>query len=55
MSHDKIGAKEAQQRDLAKNKRERLNQIGRKPSTADLRNKIARIKPMVKHGGRRGR
>lgn len=51
----KIGDKEAQQRELAKNKRERLNQENKKPSTSDLRNQIARIKPKANRGGRRGR
>lgn len=33
----------------------REGKVSRKPKLADVRNKIAKIKPMAKHGGRRGR
>lgn len=54
MSHSTIGPKEAQQRELARIKRENLNNI-KKPSKADLRNAIAKVKPMTNKGGKRGR
>lgn len=44
--HDKVGPKEAQQRLLAKQKREQLN--APKPSTSELREKVAQIKPKAK-------
>ena len=46
MSHEKIGPKEQQLRDL------KANKIAKKPSTSDLR---AKIKPVARHGGKRGR
>lgn len=57
MGHETIGVKERQQRELGKNKRDRLNQgsLSRKPSTSDLRKQVAKIKPVTRHGGKRGR
>lgn len=46
MSHSTIGAKEAQQRLLAKMKRERLN--ANKPSVAELREQVSKIDPKGK-------
>lgn len=45
------GPKETQQRLL----REGKHKNAPKPSKADLRNKIAKVKPMTNKGGRRGR
>lgn len=43
-----IGPREKQLREMREQK---FN----KPKVADVRNRIAKIKPMAKHGGRRGR
>lgn len=48
MGHEKVGPKEAAQRLLR-------DQKYAKPSKADLRSKIAKIRPMTKQTGRRGR
>lgn len=44
------GPKEIQQRLLREGK-----QKTKRPSTADLRKNIAKIKPVTRHGGKRGR
>lgn len=46
------GPKELQQRALQE---ARLLKNAKKPTTADLRNQIAKVKPMTKRGGKRGR
>lgn len=43
-----IGPREKQLREMREQKHA-------KPKLADVRSKIAKIKPMAKHGGRRGR
>ncbi len=53
MSHDKVGPREKQLRELREARFADRN--ARKPSVADLRNKVAKVKPMTKHGGKRGR
>jgi len=45
------GPKELQLQALRELKRGKV----KKPSTADLRNTIAKVKPMTKRGGKRGR
>jgi hypothetical protein len=45
------GPKELQLRALREGKQAKT----RKPSTSDLRKNIAKIKPITRHGGKRGR
>lgn len=52
MSHNDIGPKLRQLRELAQQKHERN---AKKPGVADLRNKIAKVKSPVRKGGGRGR
>lgn len=47
------GPKELQLQALREGKQNRGKM--KKPTTADLRKNIAKVKPMGKHGGRRGR
>lgn len=53
MSYDNIGEKERQVRALREQRFAQRN--AKKPSTADLRKRVAAIKPMTRKGGRRGR
>jgi len=53
MSHDKIGPKEMQRRQMREDNFAKKG--GKKPSASDLRARIARIKPMTNKGGKRGR
>jgi hypothetical protein len=46
------GPKELQLQAL---KEAKASRKGKKPSSADLRNTIAKVKPMTKRGGKRGR
>lgn len=51
MSHDKIGPKEKMLREMRE-----AQFVAKKPSTTDLRKKIAAVVPKAKkQGGRRGR
>ena len=41
--------------ELRRQREARFDQKARKPSTADLRKQVAKIKPVTRHGGKRGR
>lgn len=49
-----IGPKEKRNREMQE-QRYQARGAGAKPSLADMRGKIAKIKPMTNKGGRRGR
>jgi hypothetical protein len=53
MSHDQIGPKERQLREMREQRA--ANKGPKKPSTSDLRKMIGKTKPMGKKTGRRGR
>ena len=54
MSHDKIGPREQQLREMRERRFAERN--AKKPSVADLRSKVAKVKPMARNqGGKRGR
>jgi hypothetical protein len=52
MAKQEIGPREKQLQALRESGG---GKYARKPSVADLRKKVAKVKPMTKHGGKRGR
>jgi hypothetical protein len=53
MSHDKIGPKEQMLRNMRESSATKAK--SKRPSVSDVRTKIAKIKPVTRHGGKRGR